>query len=76
MNVIMPGCFGLFLGAVAGGVLGVGAGFAYTTLAHTSSFEGYSGMLIFFTFMPIGAIVGAAVGAMAMAVVSTRKPQE
>jgi hypothetical protein len=50
MNVILPGCFGLFLGAIVGGALGVGAGFAYTALAHTTSFEGYSGMLIFFTF--------------------------
>jgi hypothetical protein len=68
MNVILPGCFGLFLGAIVGGALGVGAGFAYTSLAHTTSFEGYSGMLIFFTFMPVGVIVGAVAGAVGFAV--------
>ena len=54
---------GLFLGAIAGGVIGIGAGFLWTTVFHTSDFEGYSGMLVFFTFMPIGIIVGAVLGA-------------
>jgi hypothetical protein len=30
---------------------------------NTSNFEGYSGMMVFFTFMPIGAIVGGLGGA-------------
>jgi hypothetical protein len=42
----------------AGGVIGVGLGFVWTSVFHTSSFEGYSGMLVFFTFMPIGIFVG------------------
>ena len=54
---------GLFLGAIAGGVIAIGAGFLWTTVFHTSDFEGYSGMLVFFTFMPIGIIVGAVLGA-------------
>jgi hypothetical protein len=54
---------GLFLGAIAGGVIGVGAGFLWTTVFHTSDFEGYSGMLVFTAFMPIGIIVGAVLGA-------------
>lgn len=49
----------LLLGALIGAIAGVGTGFAWTTIFHTTSFEGYSGMLVFFTFMPLGAILGA-----------------
>jgi hypothetical protein len=72
MKVLLPGCFGLILGAIAGGALGVGAGFLWTSFFHTTSFEGYSGMLVFFTFMPIGAIIGAIAGAVGMAAVASR----
>jgi len=72
MNVALAGCFGLFLGALLGGVIGVGLGFAWTAIFHTTSFEGYSGMLIFFTFMPIGIIAGALIGAVGMGVVASR----
>jgi hypothetical protein len=44
---VMLALIGLFFGAIAGGVIGVGAGFLCTTLFHTSDFEGYSGMLVF-----------------------------
>jgi hypothetical protein len=63
---------GLFLGAIAGGVIGVGAGFLWTTVFHTSDFEGYSGMLVFFTFMPIGIIVGAVLGASGLVYLASR----
>jgi hypothetical protein len=63
---------GLFLGAIAGGVIGVGAGFLWTTVFHTSDFEGYSGMLVFFTFMPIGIIVGAVLGAAGLGYLASR----
>lgn len=49
----------MLLGAIVGGLIGVGCGFAYVAVAHATSFEGYSGMLIFFGFGPGGAIVGA-----------------
>ena len=62
MKVVLA-LVGLFLGAIAGGVVGVGAGFLWTTVFHTSDFEGYSGMLVFTTFMPIGIVVGAVLGA-------------
>ena len=64
------GCFGFVFGALLGAALGVGAGFLWTTLLHTSCFEGYCGMLVFFTFMPIGAILGAIVGAIALVLVA------
>ena len=69
---VMLAFVGLFLGAIAGGVIGTGAGFLWTTVFHTSDFEGYSGMLVFFTFMPIGVIVGAVVGAAGLVYLASR----
>jgi hypothetical protein len=40
---------------------------------HTSDFEGYSGMLVFFTFMPIGIIVGAVLGAAGLVYLASRE---
>jgi hypothetical protein len=71
MRVVLA-LVGLFLGAIAGGVIGVGAGFLWTTVFHTSDFEGYSGMLVFFTFMPIGMIVGAVLGAAGLVYLASR----
>jgi len=76
MKVATLGCLGLFLGAILGGVIGVGLGFAWTAVFHTTSFEGYSGMLIFFTFMPIGAIVGGIAGAVGLALVASRDEEQ
>jgi hypothetical protein len=72
MKVVLA-LVGLFLGALAGGVIGVGAGFLWTTLFHTSDFEGYSGMLVFFTFIPIGIIVGAVLGAAGLVYLASRE---
>ena len=70
------GCFGLVLGALVGAALGVGVGLLWTYLFHTSCFEGYCGMLVFFSFMPIGAILGAIAGATALFVLAGRGPSE
>jgi hypothetical protein len=71
MKVVLA-LVGLFLGAIAGGVIGVGAGFLWTTVFHTSDFEGYSGMLIFTAFMPIGIIAGAVSGAAGLVSLASR----
>jgi hypothetical protein len=71
MKVVLA-LVGLFLGAIAGGVIGVGAGFLWTTVFHTSDFVGYSGMLIFTAFMPIGIIAGAVLGAAGLAYLASR----
>ena len=68
----MLGLIGLFLGALAGGVIGIGAGFLWTTVFHTSDFEGYSGMLVFFTFMLVGIIAGAIAGAAGLGYLTSR----
>ena len=72
MKVAMLALVGLLLGAILGGVIGVGLGLLWTTVFHTSDFEGYSGMLVFFTFMPIGMILGALIGAVGLGYVASR----
>jgi hypothetical protein len=73
----MQGCVlavvGLILGAILGAIVGVGLGFAYTKIFNVSDFEGYSGMLVFFTFMPLGAIVGGIGGAILLGIAGSRK---
>jgi hypothetical protein len=58
MKIALLGLLGLVLGALGDAALGIGAGLAWTEIFNTSSFEGYSGMLVFFTFMPLGAGIG------------------
>ena len=65
------GCLGFVLGAIVGGVIGIALGFVWINVFNTSDFEGYSGMLVFFTFMPIGVILGI-LGAAALAAVALR----
>jgi hypothetical protein len=66
------GCLGFVLGAIVGGVIGIALGFVWINVFNTSDFEGYSGMLVFFTFMPIGVILGGILGAAALAAVALR----
>jgi hypothetical protein len=63
MQSALSGCFGFVLGVFVGGAIGVGAGLLWTHVFQTSCFEGYCGMLVFFSFMPIGAILGGIAGA-------------
>ena len=55
---------GITLGAFAGGVLGLLGGLAYTEIAATSGFEGYSGFVVAFWILGgivLGMIAGLAV---------------
>ena len=58
MKIALFAVLGLLLGAVGGAAIGIGAGLAWVEIFKTTDFEGYSGMLVFLTFMPIGAIIG------------------
>jgi hypothetical protein len=58
MKIMLFALLGLLFGAVGGAALGIGTGLAWVEIFKTTSFEGYSGMLVFFTFMPFGAIIG------------------
>ena len=50
MKIALLALLGLLLGALGGAALGIGAGIAWVEFFKTSNFEGYSGMLVFFTF--------------------------
>jgi hypothetical protein len=72
MKIVLIGFVELFLGAIVGGIVGVGLGLVWIDIFHTSSFEGYSGMLVFYTFMPIGIIVGALTGGIGLGLLASR----
>lgn len=72
MKVAVLAILGLFLGALGGAALGVGAGLAWVEFFRTTDFEGYSGMLVFFTFMPLGAAIGAVGGAVLFGMLAVR----
>jgi hypothetical protein len=72
MKVAFLAILGVFLGALGGAALGIGAGLAWVEMAQTSSFEGYSSMLVFFTFMPLGAAIGGIGGAVLFALLAMR----
>lgn len=72
MKIALLALLGLVLGALGGAALGVGAGLAWVEIFKTSSFEGHSGMLVFFTFMPLGAIMGGLTGATTFGVLAWR----
>jgi hypothetical protein len=64
MKIVLLALLGLVLGALGGAALGIGAGLAWIEIFKTPNFEGYSGMLVFFTFMPLGAAIGGLGGAL------------
>ena len=72
MKIALLALLGLALGALGGATLGIGAGLAWVHIFKTTSLEGYSGMLVFFTFMPLGAAIGGIGGALLFAVIAIR----
>lgn len=72
MKIALLVLLGLLLGALGGAALGIGAGLAWVQLFKTSSFEGQSAMLVFFTFMPLGAAIGGVGGALLFGVIAIR----
>jgi hypothetical protein len=72
MKIALLALLGLALGALGGAALGIGAGLAWIQILKTPNFEGYSGMLVFFTFMPLGAAIGAVGGALLFGVIAVR----
>ena len=72
MKIALLAVLGLILGALGGAALGIGAGLVWVELFQTTNFEGYSGMLVFFTFMPIGAGIGGIGGALLFGLLAFR----
>jgi len=72
MKIALLVVLGLLLGALGGAALGIGAGLAWIEIFNTTGLEGYSGMLVFFTFMPLGAVIGGLGGALLFGVLALR----
>jgi len=72
MKIALLVVLGLILGALGGAALGIGAGLAWVEIFKTTGLEGYSGMLVFFTFMPLGAVIGGLGGALLFGVLALR----
>ena len=72
MKIALLVLLGLVLGGLGGAALGISAGLIWIEIFNTSGFEGYSGMLVFFTFMPLGAAIGGLGGALLFGVIAVR----
>jgi hypothetical protein len=75
MKIVGLVLLGLVFGMIAGAAIGVGLGLVWTTLFQTSCFEGYCGLLVFLTFMPIGSILGGLTGAVWLGTLAARVGQ-
>jgi hypothetical protein len=75
MKIALLAMLGFLLGLIGGAVLGIGAGMAWIEIFKTSSFEGYSGMLVFYSFMPVGALIGGIGGALFLGITAARDDQ-
>jgi hypothetical protein len=72
MKIALLALLGLALGTLGGAALGIGAGLAWVEIFKTTSFEGHNGMLVFFTFMPLGAAIGGIGGALLFGIIAIR----
>jgi len=72
MKIALLVLLGPVLGALGSAALGIGTGLAWIEISKTSNLEGHSRMLVFFTFMPLGAILGGLVGAITFGVLAWR----
>jgi hypothetical protein len=72
MKIALLVLLGLVLGVLTGAALGIGAGLAWVQIFRTSGFEAYNGMLVFLTFMPLGAAIGGLAGALLFGVIAIR----
>jgi len=75
MKIALLVLLGLVLGVLGGAALGIGAGLAWVEIFKTTSFEGYSGMLVFYTCMPLGAAIGGLGGALLFGLIAARDNQ-
>ena len=70
MRVALLALLGLALGALGGAALGIGAGLGWIEIFRTTHID--SGMLVFFTFMPLGAAIGGLAGAFGFGLMAFR----
>ena len=75
MKIALPALPGLAQGALIGTALGVGAGLAWVEIFKTASFEGDSEMPVFFTFMPLQAVIAEFGGAPLFGIIALATPK-
>ena len=63
MRRTLRALLGVLIGLLVGGGVGVLLGLAWITLGEVSAFEGMSGYVVGFIFLPLGALMGAIGGA-------------
>jgi hypothetical protein len=69
MKISLFAVLGAILGVLGGSAIGIIAGIGWITVFKTANSEA---SLVFFTFMPIGAMLGAAGGAVLFGVMAAR----
>jgi ABC-type antimicrobial peptide transport system permease subunit len=69
MKIALLALLGSILGALGGAAIGIVAGIGWVEIFETMNSDA---TLVFFTFMPIGAVVGAAAGAILFGVIAAR----
>ncbi len=72
MKAVVLAALGTVVGLVLGAAAGILAGIAWVSIFGISDFEGYSAMLVFFTFAPAGALLGGLTGAIWAAYAASR----
>jgi hypothetical protein len=72
MKIVLFALLGLILGTLGGAALGIGLGLAWVEIFKTTDLEGYDGMLVFFSFMPAGAMIGGLSGALLFGLLAFR----
>lgn len=72
MKTTVLAALGTVVGLILGVALGILMGIAWISIFKTTDFEGYSAMLVFFTFAPIGAVLGGLIGAIWAAYAASR----
>lgn len=72
MKAVVLAALGTVVGLVLGAAAGILAGIAWVSIFGISDFEGYSAMLVFFTFAPAGALFGGLTGAICAAYAASR----
>ena len=72
MKIALLAFLGLVLGMLGGAALGIGAGLACVAIFQAPDFEGYGGMLVFLTFMPVGAMIGGVCGGLLLGLLAYR----
>ncbi len=73
MKTFFLAALGTIAGLILGAAAGVLAGIAWTSIFKTTDFEGYSAMLVFFTFAPVGSVLGGLIGAVWATYAASRK---